>query len=224
MIDSGLQRLNMVESQVRTSDVTDRRIIKAMLEVPREMFVPSAMASIAYMDEPVPVTAKANGGGFPRQLLAPRTLAKLVQLAKVEEGSAVLDVGCATGYSTAVLARIAKRVVALECDGALADLAAGALRTLGVDNAVLVRGPLDAGAAAEAPFDAIILNGAVPSIPQPLLDQLREGGRLVAIVVEGPLSRARVSLRAGSSFDTRPAFEAAAAPLPGFESAPGFVF
>ena len=112
MTDSNLQRLNMVESQVRPSDVTDRRIIKAMLEVPREKFVPAALASMAYMDEPVPLAAR-NGSGI-RYMLAPRTFAKLVQLAEIDPEAVVLDVGCAAGYSTAVLARLAKRVVAVE--------------------------------------------------------------------------------------------------------------
>ena len=225
MTDSRLQRLNMVESQVRTSDVTDRRIIKAMLDVPREVFVPPELASIAYMDEPVSVVVpRRNGADATRQLLAPRAFAKLVQLANINETSVVLDVGCATGYSTAVLAKIAERVVALECDKVLADFAASTLRALGVANAVVLHGSLGAGAPAEAPFDAIILNGAVPSVPPALLGQLRDGGRLAAIVAEGPLARAQVALRSGATFDTRPAFEAAAGPLPGFERAPGFAF
>ena len=110
MTDSKLQRLNMVESQVRPSDVTDRRIIKAMLDVPRERFVPPLLASMAYMDEPVPFDAVNGESG--RYLLAPRTFAKLVQLAEIGPDATVLDVGCATGYSTAVLAQLAKRVVA----------------------------------------------------------------------------------------------------------------
>ena len=126
MTDSNLQRLNMVESQVRPSDVTDRRIIKAMLEVPREKFVPAALASMAYMDEPVPLAAR-NGSGI-RYMLAPRTFAKLVQLAEIDPEAVVLDVGCAAGYSTAVLARLAKRVVAVESDK---DLAEQARRLLG---------------------------------------------------------------------------------------------
>jgi protein-L-isoaspartate(D-aspartate) O-methyltransferase len=134
MTGFSLQRLNMVESQVRTSDVTDQRIIRAMLEVPRERFVPEELAPIAYMDDPVPVTTPT--GGVPRHLLPPRTLAKLVQLAEVGPQSVVLDVGCATGYSTAVLARIAKRVVAVEAERELARRAAALLQDLGAGNAV----------------------------------------------------------------------------------------
>ena len=224
MTDTRLQRLNMVESQVRPSDVTDRRIIKAMLEVPREAFVPHALAPIAYMDEAITVSAKSNGAGGVRQLLAPRTLAKLIQLAQVGDQSAVLDVGCATGYSTAILAMIAKRAVAVEADKDLAAAAVRALQKLGLANAMVVHGPLTEGAPAEAPFDAIILNGAVEVIPPSLTEQLKDGGRLVAVVVQGPLSRAQVTLRSGKGFDTRPAFEAPAALLPGFQVPAGFVF
>lgn len=224
MTDTRLQRLNMVESQVRTSDVTDRRIIKAMLGVPREAFVPDALRSLAYMDEPIAVSVKSNGAGGARQLLAPRTLAKLVQLAQVDEQSAVLDVGCATGYSTAILAMIARRVVAVEADKELADAAAQALRKLGVANARVVQGSLTEGAPAEAPFDAIVLNGAVEVVPDALAEQLKDGGRLVAVVMDGPLSRAQIMLRSGKTFDTRPAFEATAASLPGFLAPAGFVF
>ena len=119
MTDSKQQRLNMVESQVRPSDVTDRRIIKAMLEVPREAFLPAELRSLAYIDDAVPV----RRGKDARYLLAPRVFAKLVQLAELAPEAVVLDVGCATGYSTAVLAKLAKRVVAVECDAALADRA-----------------------------------------------------------------------------------------------------
>jgi protein-L-isoaspartate(D-aspartate) O-methyltransferase len=222
MTDSTLQRINMVESQVRTSDVTDRRIIKAMLEVPRETFVPASRASMAYMDEAVPVGA-ANGTAA-RYLMAPRTFAKLVQLAEVGPDAAVLDIGCATGYSTAVLAKLAKRIVAVECDKALAAQARQLLEQAGVVNAVVVDGALAAGAPGEGPFDSIILNGAIAMIKPQLLEQLKQGGRLAAVVAEGPVCRASVWRRVGKSFDVLPAFEAGAAALPGFETPAGFVF
>ena len=225
MIDSSLQRLNMVESQVRPSDVTDRRILKAMLDVPREAFVPLVLASMAYMDNPVAVVAKGNDAtGAARSLLAPRTFAKLVQLMEVGPDALVLDVGCATGYSTAVLARLAKRVVAVECDTELVAQAAWLLERLGVDNAMVQQKPLAAGAPAEGPFDAILLNGAVPAAPPTLLAQLKNGGRLSGIIAEGALCRAQVWQRVGKAFDARAAFEAGAAPLPGFEAPAGFVF
>jgi protein-L-isoaspartate(D-aspartate) O-methyltransferase len=176
MIDSKQQRLNMVESQVRPSDITDRRIIRAMLEVPREAFVPPALHELAYMDEAVPVVRRVDGRAT-RALLAPRTFAKLVQLAEIGPEAVVLDVGCATGYSTAVLAKLAKAVVALEVVAALAARAAETLRQLHVSNALVLRGALEAGAASHAPFDAILLNGADEHVPQDLLDQLKDGGR-----------------------------------------------
>jgi protein-L-isoaspartate(D-aspartate) O-methyltransferase len=223
MTDAKLQRINMVESQVRTSDVTDRRILKAMLEVPREAFVPEGLRAMAYMDDALPLTPVANGRQG-RYLLPPRTLAKLIQLATVDTESLVLDVGCATGYSTAVLAAIAKKVVALESDGGLAAAAARTLRELAVANAEIVEGPLNLGVSSDGPYDAIMLNGAVADISQVLLDQLKDGGRLVAVVMEGPVCRARLWQRTGNVFDSRPAFEAGARALPGFERDVGFVF
>ncbi len=215
MIDSKQQRINMVESQVRPSDVTDRRIIRAMLEVPREAFVPGGLHALAYMDEAVPVVHRAEGRPG-RALLAPRTFAKLVQLAEIEAGDTVLDVGCATGYSTAVLARLAKSVVALEVDAALAARAAEALRQLHVSNAQVMRGPLEVGAPSQTPFDAILLEGAVPEAPQALLEQLKDGGRLVGVLADGAFGRAQVWRRTGKVIDARPAFDAGAEPLPGF--------
>lgn len=230
MIDSSLQRLNMVESQVRPSDVTDRRILKAMLDVPREVFVPASLAAMAYMDDPVAVVAGSNGATrATRRLLAPRAFAKLVQLLEIGPDAIVLDVGCATGYSTAVLARLARRVVAVECDPELAAQAAQNLKRLGVETATVQERALAAGALAEGPFDAILLNGAVPAAPMTLLEQLKNGGRLAGVVAEGPaegpvLCRAQVWQRAGKTFDARLAFEAGAAPLPGFDTPAGFVF
>jgi protein-L-isoaspartate(D-aspartate) O-methyltransferase len=214
MIDSKEQRINMVESQVRPSDVTDRRIIRAMLEIPREMFVPDGLRALAYMDEGVPVTTRADGK-VPRMLLAPRTFAKLVQLAEIDADDVVLDVGCATGYSTAVLARLAKSVIAIEADAALAARAADALRQLQIENATALHGAFEAGAPQHAPFDAIVLEGAVQEVPQSLLDQLKDGGRLVGILAVGAVGRAQVWLRTGKTFDARPAFDAGAELLPG---------
>jgi protein-L-isoaspartate(D-aspartate) O-methyltransferase len=222
MTDFDEQRLNMVESQVRPSDVTDQRIVRAMLEVPRERFVPAELASIAYFDGPVPA-APRQGRGEPRCLLPARTFAKLVQLAEVGPDSAVLDVGCATGYSTAVLARLARRVVAVEADRDLARAAAAILHELGAGNAKVVEGALAAGAPAEGRFDAILLNGAVPAVPPALLEQIADGGRLVAMLRKGPVCRAHVWRRSGKAVDGQPAFDGAAAPLPGFEVPAEFV-
>lgn len=222
MTDSTEQRLNMVESQVRPSDVTDRRIIRAMLEVPREMFAPEPQRALAYMDEDLQVAAP-GGGKDGRYLLAPRVLAKLVQLAEIDPDCTVLDVGCASGYSSAVLAKLAKRVVALECDGGLAERARRALQELHASHVEVVEGPLEAGVPAKGPYGAILLNGAVPAVPQGLLDQLADGGRLVAVVRNGHIGRARVWRKSGVVCDARSAFDAGAKPLPGFEVQKGFV-
>jgi protein-L-isoaspartate(D-aspartate) O-methyltransferase len=223
MTDSNVQRLNMVESQIRPSDVTDRRIIQAMLQVPREAFVVAALGSMAYMDEPVPVTAQTAGAGA-RYLLAPRTFAKLVQLCEIEPTAAVLDVGCASGYSTAVVAKLAARVVGLEADGALALRATNTLRELGIANAKILEAALPTGAPGDGPFDAILLNGAVPDAPTALLEQLKDGGRLVAVLAAATFGQAHVWRRTGSVWASAVGFDAAAAPLPGFVRAAGFVF
>ncbi len=214
--------MNMVESQVRPSDVTDRRIMRAMLEVPREAFVPTAMKPMAYMDGTI-MLSKAAPGAPARGMMAPRAFAKLVQLAEIGEGSIVLDVGCASGYSTAVLAKIAQTVVALEADAGLADTASKTLESLGFDNAAVVTGALDNGYGAEGPYDAIVIAGAVETMPAGLLDQLKDGGRLVAVTAGLP-PRATVWRRIGRSFDRREMFEAAAPAVPGFEAKREFVF
>jgi protein-L-isoaspartate(D-aspartate) O-methyltransferase len=220
MTDTTQQRINMVDTQVRPSDVTDRRIIRAMLELPREAFAPPAFRSLAYMDEPLPVTEPGNGPL--RTLLAPRTLAKLVQLAEIEADHSVLDVGCGSGYSSALLARLAGKVAAIECDAGLAERATRQLQALGIENVDVLQGQLGDGIPAAAPFDAILLNGAVPEAPQALLDQLKDGGRLVAVIAARGFGQARVWRRSGNAFASRAAFDAAADPLPGFARQPGF--
>jgi protein-L-isoaspartate(D-aspartate) O-methyltransferase len=162
--------------------------------------------------------------GQGRFLLAPRTFAKLAQLLTINEDDAVLDVACATGYSTAVLGMLARSVVGIEENAALAQHAQAALISLGRANAVVRTGALTAGAANEGPYDAILVNGCVIDVPDVLLDQLKDGGRLVAVRADGPLRQATVWRRHGTSFDARPAFDAGAALLPGFERQPGFVF
>lgn len=218
MADAAVQRKNMVESQVRPSDVTDRRVLRAMLDLPREAFVPPALREIAYMDEEV----RLPGPGA-RALLAPRTFAKLVQGAELAASDSVLDVGAATGYSAAVIAKIAAKVTALEVDAGLAQEAAKALVTCGAANVSVVTGTLPEGHAAGAPYDAIILEGAVSQVPPGLLDQLKDGGRLVAILSEGRLGRVTVWRRIGTAYDSRPLFDAGGPRLPGFERQAAFV-
>lgn len=222
MADVALQRKNMVESQVRPNDVTDRRIINAMLNVPREAFLPTALKPIAYIDETLPLV-KAADGAPARGLMAPRVFAKLVQLAEVSESDIVLDVGGLTGYSAAVIARLAQTVVVLESDPALAETATKALEELGVDNAAVVTGDLEVGYPSEGPYDAIIVEGTIDAMPPGLLDQLKDGGRLVAIE-SGIPSEGVIWRRMGRTFDRRIAFEAAAPIVPGFQKNREFVF
>jgi protein-L-isoaspartate(D-aspartate) O-methyltransferase len=208
----------MVESQVRPSDVTDRRIIRAMSEVAREVFVPANMRAVAYMDDALPV---AFAGTRPtRLLLAPRTLAKLIQLMQIEADAAVLDVAPATGYSSAVLARMARRVIACEPDAALAAAAKSALETVGATNVVVHHGPAPDGRTHDGPFDAILIGGAVDQVPRGLLDQLKAGGRLVTVLNR----KGVVVTRAGGTYPVREAFDAAAAFVPGLEPKPAFTF
>jgi protein-L-isoaspartate(D-aspartate) O-methyltransferase len=218
----------MVESQVRPSDITDRRIIRAMAEIPRELFVPQALRDVAYMDADVPLSAAAPTAGGARTLMAPRTFAKLVQLAEIEADDVVLDVGAATGYSSAVLAKLARAVFALECDDRLAREARRVFAELGLDNVSVVTSDLPGGHPQDGPYDAILVEGAVLDPPRSLLEQLKDGGRLVAIRLsmsaQGSLGKAIVWRRYDGTFGESSSFDAAAPLLPGFEKTAEFAF
>jgi protein-L-isoaspartate(D-aspartate) O-methyltransferase len=222
MLDFVAARRMMVDSQVRTSDVTDQRIVAAMLELPRERFVPGSNAELAYLD--LDVAVNGASGSAQRRLLKPMVLAKLIQAASVGVGDRVLDVACGTGYSSAVLARLAGSVTALEADATLAREARDNLPAAGALNVEVVNGPLAAGWQAGAPYDVILLNGSAEVVPERLLQQLRDGGRLVGVVGRGPASKAVLHLRTGGTTSGRPIFDAAAPPLPGFAEPPAFVF
>jgi protein-L-isoaspartate(D-aspartate) O-methyltransferase len=223
MIDFAAARRMMVDGQVRPSDVTDLRIIAAMLEIPRERFLPPASAALAYLDLDAPV-GEGRDGEPPRCLLKPMLLAKLIQAAAVKESDAVLDVGCASGYSSAVLARIAGSVVALEQDPSLARRAEEVLATLGVANVSVVAGPLTAGWPARAPYDVIVLQGGTEVEPRTLFAQLNEGGRLLCVRGRPAAGKAMIYRRANGVVSGWPLFDAAAAVLPGFAAIPTFVF
>jgi protein-L-isoaspartate(D-aspartate) O-methyltransferase len=223
MIDFAAARRMMVDGQVRTSDVTDLRIIAAMLELPRERFVPAASADLAYLDLDAPVS-QATSGEPVRRLLKPMVLAKMVQAAAVKAEDRVLDVACATGYSSALLGRLARSVVALEEDPALARLADENLKAIGASNVAVVAGPFAQGCQLKAPFDVIFLNGATEVVPQALCRQLGDGGRLVAVMGHAPTCRATVYRSVGGAVSGWPIFDAAAPLLPGFAEPPAFVF
>ena len=221
MIDAARQRTSMVESQVLTSDVTDRRILRAMGELPRERFVPPAYAAVAYIDEAVPLQQTARGSPG-RWLMAPRSFAKLLQLAEIGDEARVLDVGVGTGYSAAVLGKIAKTVIAVECDATLAAAARKNLSALALDHVRVVEGPLPDGCVDEGPYDVIVLEGSVAEPLSTLLDQLKDGGRLVGILGQSGLGKGVIWRRLGRSLDRWTAFDAAAPALPGFEAARAF--
>src|ERR1700704_624473 len=181
MLDSAAQRANMVATQVRTNDVTDARVCQALLEVPRETFVPPALVSLAYMESCVPLLRG-------RVLLDPRSFGKLLQLAAIGEEDSVLDVGCTTGYSTAVLARLGARGVGHGEDFELAQIAPKNLR--GLPNVEVANDPLDKGCPERSPFNVIVVNGAVERRPDMLLEQLADDGRLVCGVRDGAAGHA----------------------------------
>lgn len=223
MADFKTARKNMIESQIRPNGITDGRIIEAMSAVPRELFVPSDKQSVAYMDEDV--FLGDLGDGSPRSLMEPMAFARLVQLAAIGPGDFVLDIGCASGYSIAVLAYLAQSAIAVEQDADLAAVASENLNQLELSNAAVLNSPHADGCADQAPFDAIIISGRVPIVPQKLLEQLKEGGRLVAVVGEAPLAQAQLWTRHGDTFASRTDFDATVSALPGIElERPAFTF
>lgn len=219
MIDFAEARRMMVEGQVHTYDVTDLRILAAMLQIPREHFVPEEKQAVAYLDSDLAV---ANGRA-PRYLLKPAVLARLIQEAEVASSDRVLDVGCATGYSSAILGKLAASVIALEEDSRQASIAKEKLAAIGATNVTVIAGPLPGGAPAEAPFNVILLNGAVEIVPQNLCRQLEDGGRLVCVFGRAP-GRAMIYRSASGHVTGQPVFDAAAPLLPGFAKPPQFVF
>lgn len=218
MIDYAAARLNMVEGQLRTNGVTDPMLVEAFLTVPRERFVPEALSGVAYVDDDLPL---GNG----RYLMEPLILARLIMLAEIHPEASVLCVGAGPGYDAAILARLARSVVALEAEPALAATARRLLPEFGPANASVVEGPLGEGHAAGAPFDAILFGGAIGEVSDAIRHQLAESGRIAAVMrSEGRVPQVTVMTRVGEVLSRRPIFDATTPALPGFAREPAFVF
>ncbi|WP_299149080.1 protein-L-isoaspartate O-methyltransferase [uncultured Tateyamaria sp.] len=215
MTDFSARRTLMVDTQVRPSDVTKFPIIDAMLSVKREDFVPAALREAAYMGENL-----ALGGG--RVVLEPRTLAKMLDALDIGNDELVLDIGAAIGYSAAVIAHMAQAVVALEEDEDMAHEAMDALMSAGMDNVITQAGPLHAGAAEHGPYDVIVIEGGVSHVPVAILDQLKDGGRMACVFMDGALGEVRIGYKLDGRVSWRRAFNAGAPVLAGFEKHDAF--
>ena len=217
MSDFTARRTMMVDTQVRPSDVTKFPIIDAMLSVPREEFVPAAQREAAYLGENLDL-------GDGRVLLEPRTLAKALDALAISKDAMVLDIGSGQGYSAAVIAHMAEAVVAVEEDEAMASEAQEALSAAGADNVAVHTGPLTEGAAAHGPYDVIMIQGGITHLPEAIAAQLKDGGRIACLFMEGALGEVRVGYKRGDEISWRMAFNASAPVLPGFEREAVFEF
>ncbi len=223
MADFATMRTHMVESQILPNKVTDPRLVEALLALPRERFGPAARQGVAYVDEDLAI---APG----RYLMEPAVFARLVQAVAPAPADTVLDIGCGSGYSAAVLGRLAGTVIALESDEGLRAMATETLPVLGADNVVVVEGELAEGYPDQAPYDVIVIEGGSARVPSAILDQLAEGGRLAAVVAgqhpggRSHAGQARLFERLGGVVSSRVLFDAALPMLPGFEARQGFVF
>lgn len=217
MIDFAAAREAMVDCQVRPSDVTRYAIIQAMLHVPRENYVPAALRAVAYLGDNVPL-------GRGRVVLDPRVFAKMLDAVDIGPADLVLDVGSGLGYSTAVIARLAEAVIALEEDETLAKEAEATLVAQGVDNAVLEIAALADGVPEHGLYDAIVVEGGVERLPQAIEDQLKPDGRIVAVFMHGNSGHARLGLKTATGIAWRRVFDATAPVLPGFAAAKAFEF
>jgi len=220
MDDFAIARMKMVDSQLKTEAVTDYGVLTAMARIPREQFVPQAQKPFAYVDNDIVL----KRSGEPRYLMQPAAFAKLLQLAEISPADRVLDIGVGTGYSAAVIAALARSVVAVESDPDLAMTARQNLAAFDATNAKVVVGSLDVGCAADSPYDVIILEGSVEVIPPALFSQLNDNGRLIAVVGRGWSAVATFYRKSGDDIGRRPAFNLAVSALPGFRQPAAFVF
>lgn len=223
MVDFRAERAAMIESQIRPNAVTNVRLLEALYRTPRESFVPPSLQSLAYMDGPLKVEPSHDGRPA-RYLLSPMVFAKLVQLARVGADDRVLDIGPATGYSTAILAQLGKEVIAVECDAGLLAIAKEALEKQRVTGVESFMNALEEGAPDNAPFDVIFVNGRLNEVPERLLRQLAPGGRLVAIVGGEISATAKLFTKIGDTFQAVTDFDSGAPALPGFEVKAEFCF
>lgn len=217
MTDFAKSRVAMVDRQVRPSDVTSYPIIDAMLRIPRERYTPAALRDVAYAGAPL-----ALGPG--REMPDARNFAKMLDAANIGPDDLVLDLAPGLGYSTAVIAHIAAAVIAIEPDEAMAEKAASILAAEEVENAIISHGDAAKGDAAHGPYDAILINGAISGPPVSLLSQVKDGGRIIAIEMNGANGRAVAFVRDGDRFDVKPLFAATAPVIPGFEAEEAFAF
>ncbi|WP_320201730.1 protein-L-isoaspartate O-methyltransferase family protein [Agrobacterium sp. rho-13.3] len=223
MMDFDTARAKMVDSQLRTTDVTSHSVLNAFWAVPREAFVPAGVKQIAYADEDLQI-CPAKDGRPARYIMKASPLAKLIQLAAITKEDVVLEIGGGSGYVSAILSELAASVVSVESDEELAASATETLSALGYSNVATVSGDLQKGYAGEAPYDLIFINGSVEDVPAVVLDQLSDGGRLVAVVGYGNSAKATVYRRDGKGTSSTPFFNASVKPVPGFAKASEFVF
>ena len=219
MTDFALARRNMVEGQLRPNRVNDAGLLAALGELPRERFLPEGLRSVAYADDDVPL---GNG----RFMMEPMVLARLIQILQPQNGDKALVVAAGLGYGAAILARLTKSVVAVETDAALAATAAKTLQELGVSGVEQVAGPAEQGASTSGPYDIVLIEGAVPEVPQAIADQLAEGGRLATVIADpsGALGVAHLFVKQGGVMSGRPLFDAGTPLLPGFARPARFTF
>jgi len=217
MTDYKTARTAMVDSQIRPSDVTKYPIIEAFLSTPREVYVPNACRSIAYAGEHMDL-------GNRRSLLDPRVFAKMLDTLNVQPDELVLDIGCGLGYSTAILAKLAEAVVAVESDAGMVENATATLSEQSVDNAFVTFGDLTEGNAKNGPYDVIILQGSVDEIPGSLINQLKDGGRICTIFNDHKLGECRIGYKAHQNLSWDTVFNATAPLIAGFEAKTEFKF
>lgn len=216
MPDYQSRRTMMVDTQVRPSDVTKFPIIDAMLQVSRENFVPTGQREAAYMDGNLDLATQ-------RVVFEPRTFAKMLDALDIQPDELVLDIGTGLGYSAAIIAKLAEAVVAVEADEDMANEAQASLAEAGIDNAVVLNNELASGAAKHGPYNVITIQGAVEYVPQGLLDQLQDGGRIACLFMEDALGVMRIGQKNGAHITWRFVCNAGAPILPGFEKNREFV-